>query len=163
MPIDWPTSPAVNDNYSFGGLTWRFDGNGWRLINGPSTPGLTRNTSSATINLANGATGTTTITLPRSGILFSVQTDKAAQVLLYSSAAAATADAGRAWATTFPVWGTGVITQLTLAAAGTQQLDPTASLVNRESTPSTTYTIRVTNNGTTGDVVVTMGYTTLEP
>ena len=41
MPIDWPTSPATNDTYSFGGLTWRFDGTGWRLINGPSNPGVT--------------------------------------------------------------------------------------------------------------------------
>ena len=122
-----------------------------------------RSTSQATINLSNGATGTTTITLPRGGILTLIGSDKAALVILYSTAAAATADAGRAWATVAPTAGSGVIAQATLAAAGTQALDPAPAMVNREGTPSTTYTIRVTNNGTTGDVVITLGYVKLEP
>jgi hypothetical protein len=163
VPIDWPTSPAANDTYSYAGLTWRFDGNGWRLINGPTGSGIARSSASATINLNNGATNTTTITLPKTCILVSIQTDKAALVVLYSSSAAATADASRAWATTAPTAGSGVIAQVTLAAAGTQQLDPPPSAANREGTPSTTYTIRVTNNGTSGNVVVTLGYVTLEP
>jgi hypothetical protein len=163
VPIDWPTSPATNDTYSFGGLTWRFDGSGWRLIGGPSSSVISRSTASATINLSNGATSTTTITLPKTCILVSIQADKAALVILYSSAAAATADAGRTWATTAPTAGSGVIAQVTLAAAGTQQLEKAPSAANRESTPSNTYTIRVTNNGTSGDVVVTLGYVTLEP
>jgi hypothetical protein len=123
---------------------------------------ITRSSANVTINLTSGTTGTTTITIPKTCLLFSIQTDKAALVVVYSSAASATADAGRAWATIAPTAGTGVIAQVNLAAAGTQQLDPVPSAANRESTPSTSYTIRVTNNGTSGDVVVTLGYVTLE-
>jgi hypothetical protein len=124
---------------------------------------VTRSSASATINLSNGTSGTTIITLPKTCIVNSIQADKAALVILYSSASAATADAGRTWATVAPTAGAGVIAQVTLAAAGTQKLDPSASAVNQESSPSTSYTIRVRNDGTTGNVVIAIAYVILQP
>jgi hypothetical protein len=56
----------------------------------------------------------------------------------------------------------GVVAQVTLGSAGTQQLDPVPTVINRETVPSATYTIRVTNNGASGNVTVTMGYVGLE-
>jgi hypothetical protein len=82
VPIDWPTSPATNDTYSFGGLTWRFDGSGWRLINGPTTAGIstvkdegTTLTARSILNFTgagvtatdNSGTGATDITIPGGG------------------------------------------------------------------------------------------------
>ena len=121
-----------------------------------------RDSSSQTINLINGANGTTTITLPRSCFISSIESDKAATIILYSTSAAAAADNARAWATVPPAAGSGVIAQVTLAAAGTQALDPSPPAINKEGTPSNTYTIRVVNNGTSGNVVVTIAYLKLE-
>ena len=38
MPINFPTSPALNDTYTFANKQWRFDGGGWVF---QGTPGLT--------------------------------------------------------------------------------------------------------------------------
>lgn len=38
MPtINFPLSPALNDEYSFQGKTWRYDGSSWLLISTPLT------------------------------------------------------------------------------------------------------------------------------
>jgi hypothetical protein len=121
-----------------------------------------RTTASSSITLSNGAAGTGTITLSKSALLFSIESNKAALIIIYSSAAAASADNSRTWATTPPTPGSGVIAQVTLTGAGVIQLDPVASAVNRESTPSNDYTYRVVNNDTTGAVNLIMGYTGLE-
>ena len=34
MPLDFPANPSVNDTYSFGGKTWRWNGSGWQLSTG---------------------------------------------------------------------------------------------------------------------------------
>ena len=34
MPLDFPANPSVNDTYSFGGKTWRWNGSGWQLNTG---------------------------------------------------------------------------------------------------------------------------------
>jgi hypothetical protein len=123
--------------------------------------GGTRNTASALINLNSGASGTVTIVLAKSCLVYSIQSDKAARVVLYSSAAMAAADATR-----LPdvpaVAGFGVIGEAILAVPGVQQLDPVDIAINRETVPSSTYTIRVTNNGASGDVNVTIAFLTLE-
>ena len=31
MPLDFPSNPQLNDTYSFGGKTWRWNGNAWQL------------------------------------------------------------------------------------------------------------------------------------
>lgn len=35
MPLDFPTSPAVNDTYTFSGKTWKWNGEGWALVTNP--------------------------------------------------------------------------------------------------------------------------------
>ena len=62
--LDFPTSPALNDTYSFGGKTWVWNGQGWQLQNqgaingiiiGNSTPAAgTFTTLSATANVTGG-------------------------------------------------------------------------------------------------------------
>lgn len=37
MPISFPTSPATNDEYTFGSTTWIFNGVGWEVL--PATTG----------------------------------------------------------------------------------------------------------------------------
>lgn len=32
--LDFPASPALNQTYSFGGRTWRWNGTGWQLVSG---------------------------------------------------------------------------------------------------------------------------------
>lgn len=32
MPLDFPDSPATNATYTFGGVTWKYDGAKWRLL-----------------------------------------------------------------------------------------------------------------------------------
>jgi hypothetical protein len=123
--------------------------------------GGTRNTASALINLNSGASGTVTIVLAKSCLVYSIQSDKAARVVLYSSAAMAAADATRLLDVP-AVAGFGVVGEVILAAPGVQQLDPVDIAINRETVPSSTYTIRVTNNGASGDVNVTIAFLTLE-
>jgi hypothetical protein len=42
MPLDFPSSPLLNDLYTFGGKTWKWDGAGWKSYNigltGPQGP-----------------------------------------------------------------------------------------------------------------------------
>ena len=42
MPLDFPSSPSLNDLYTFGGKTWKWDGAGWKSYNigltGPQGP-----------------------------------------------------------------------------------------------------------------------------
>jgi hypothetical protein len=33
MPLDFPTSPVLNELYTFGGKTWKWDGAGWVSYN----------------------------------------------------------------------------------------------------------------------------------
>lgn len=40
MPLDLPDSPATNATYTFGGVTWKYDGAKWRLLAGSSVPPL---------------------------------------------------------------------------------------------------------------------------
>lgn len=52
MPLDFPTSPAVNEQYTFGGRTWIWNGSAWDSYN----PGIT-----AYVSAVNGFTGGITL------------------------------------------------------------------------------------------------------
>jgi len=39
MPLDFPTSPATNQLYTFGGRTWKYNGDAWDLVPTASTAG----------------------------------------------------------------------------------------------------------------------------
>jgi hypothetical protein len=32
MPLSFPPSPAIDDEYAFGGLSWVFNGTGWARV-----------------------------------------------------------------------------------------------------------------------------------
>ena len=38
MPLDFPNSPSTNRTYSSDGVTWRWDGEKWRLVGGTTQP-----------------------------------------------------------------------------------------------------------------------------
>lgn len=50
MALSFPTNPSLNDEYSYGGMKWIFDGSQWMSVGWPSTPP--------------GATGATGVTGP---------------------------------------------------------------------------------------------------
>ncbi len=55
--INFPSSPSLNDTYSFLGNTWRYDGVGWILESTPSSTklNLSFNTANSASSYANGA------------------------------------------------------------------------------------------------------------
>jgi hypothetical protein len=58
MPLDFPTSPVLNELYTFGGKTWKWDGAGWVSYN-VGLIGPTGATGSQGIQGPTGATGAT--------------------------------------------------------------------------------------------------------
>lgn len=57
MPLDFPTSPALNQTYSFNGKTWLWNGSGWAL----QSAGIATYASSTTpANIGTAAVGTST-------------------------------------------------------------------------------------------------------
>lgn len=120
----------------------------------PSRATATATTSS----LAAGASdSSTTITLAKGYVLYSIQTSRPARVRLYETAAAQTADASRAVGVD-PVSTAGVVLDYVTPAGGTAySLSPQVMGTNLESTPSTSISMTVTNNDTTtGTVTVTL-------
>ena len=59
MPLDFPTSPVLNELYTFGGKTWKWDGAGWVSYNVGliSTTGATGATGPTGANGVDGPTG----------------------------------------------------------------------------------------------------------
>ena len=37
MALNFPISPSVNDLYTYGGKTWKYNGTGWQLLESTST------------------------------------------------------------------------------------------------------------------------------
>lgn len=74
MPLDFPLSPAINDTYSLGDYTWKWDGNGWANIEtttvatGPTGPTGATGVVMASDPLAyNSATKTISLKIKGSG------------------------------------------------------------------------------------------------
>ena len=61
MPLNFPTSPAVNEQYTFAGRTWVWNGSAWDSYN----PGIT-----GYVSAVNGLTGILSL-LPSTGISIS--------------------------------------------------------------------------------------------
>lgn len=130
---------------------------------GGSTPA--RATATATTSsLAPLATdGTTTITLSKGYVLYSIMTSRKARVELYGTAAALTADSARPVGTA-PAIGTNLVLDFVTAAAATvYPLSPRVVGSNDETVPSTTISMAVTNeDSTTGTIVVTLVWLKVE-
>jgi hypothetical protein len=157
MPADWPTSPALNDTYVFAGITYRWNGSGWVVVATPGVAAPSRLAVARTVTVAAAATATDTIALAKTFQPISIGTDGAAWVRLYSSAAASAADSSRL-ATQDPAAGAGIILEVTTTGAQVIGLTPTAPGSSTESTPGTSFPIRVTNNGGGSSITVTITY-----
>jgi hypothetical protein len=59
MPIDFPNSPSVNDEFTSGSTTWRWDGTVWKVIRDFAPTGATGATGLTGSTGATGPTGPT--------------------------------------------------------------------------------------------------------
>jgi len=86
MPIDFPNSPTLNDVYTVGNNSWKWDATSWNLVRsiGPSGPiGLTGPTG------ATGPSGPTGATGPSGAAsVYSINTQTASYTAVYSDSSA---------------------------------------------------------------------------
>lgn len=113
--------------------------------------------ASTTVAVASSATATDSLTMSSTCALISIQTDKAAWVRVYESAADSAADSGRL-RTEDPDVNSGVIAEVITTGAQTINLNPLALASNQESPATAVFPIRVTNDAGTADVAVTVQY-----
>lgn len=120
---------------------------------------LPRATASyTTASLANAASETGTITLAKTYRLLRITTDRAARVRLYTTAAKRTADAARAIGVD-PTGDHGVVLDyVTTASVLAADLSPVPGGANLETSPSSSISLAITNQGTTGTVTVTFTF-----
>ena len=118
--------------------------------------------NTATASIADGASANIEITAAKTYALQKIQTDAAAWVTLYVSAAARTADASRN-ETTDPLPGAGVIAEVITSDGAIQNITPGTLGWNDESTPTTDAYLKVVNkSGTTRAITVTLHFVALE-
>lgn len=138
-----------------------------RAVNAAGPGTAAQNASSITVNPPNsitvafsanaGATVTGTVSLPRLGELYRATCSRAGWFRLYSSTAAAASDASRP-RTTQVGTAAGINADVIWPAAQTFNLWPIYDICNTETPASNTYQWRFTNDGATGDVVITLVY-----
>ena len=118
--------------------------------------------NTATASIADGASANIEITAAKTYALQKIQTDAAAWVTLYVSAAARTADASRN-ETTDPLPGAGVIAEVITSDGAIQNITPGTLGWNDESTPTTDAYLKVVNkSGSTQAITVTLHFVALE-
>lgn len=120
----------------------------------------------ATSSLSSGATDSTKDLAigGKTAVLLQIQTDFAAWVVLYASAAARAADVGRL-STTDPTPASGVLAEFITTPSGLIiNCSPNPILASEESSPNTFVPIRVTNlAGTTQPINVTISTLPIQP
>lgn len=121
--------------------------------------GGVRAATSETINLAEGATGETTITLGKTCIIQSITISQAGTVVIYNSVAARANDSNRAF-NIAPTNEAGIIAQITASAPAVLTRSVPAS--NAEIPITAIYPVKIKNNGPAGNVTITVGYINLE-
>ena len=137
-----------------------YTGSGW-VNSAVSVTGLQgRVTNSATVALANGAVGNSSINTGNTYALLKVETSHAAWVTLYSSTTARTNDSARA-RTTDPTPGSGVLAEVITTGAQSQWITP-AVVGFSETQNNTTYIKIVNDSGSTVNLQVTLTYVKLE-
>ena len=147
-------------------LSWNGTDYAWVAdqTGGGGGSGLQSRTSAnaATASIANGASANIQITAAKTYALQKIQTDAAAWVTLYVSAAARTADASRN-ETTDPLPGAGVIAEVITSDGAIQNITPGTLGWNDESTPTTDAYLKVVNkSGSTQAITVTLHFVALE-
>jgi hypothetical protein len=129
-------------------------------LSGTPAP-VARGSAQVSLSINNGATAGGAITLPRSCLLLALELNRAGWARIYSNAAARTADAARQRIDA-PVEGAGVIADPVFLTASVIQCDPVPIAANREAPATTSYPVRITNDGATGTVTLTCTYLNLE-
>ena len=118
--------------------------------------------SGTTASLNNLASGDLDLTMASTYVLYQIQTDRAAWVRVYTTAAARTADAGRA-ITQDPAPGSGVLAEVVTTGAATQVLTPGTIGWNGDGTPANTVYVAIQNrSGGASTVQVTTTFLALE-
>ena len=147
------TSPTNNEVLTYTGSGW--------VNSAVSVTGLQgRTTNSATVALANGAVGNSSINTGNTYALLKIETSHAAWVTLYSSTTARTNDSARA-RTTDPTPGSGVLAEVITTGAQSQWITP-AVVGFSETQNNTTYIKIVNDSGSTVNLQVTLTYVKLE-
>ena len=148
-PTSNGTSGQVLTSDGTGNVTW-------------STPGglQSRTTAQVTQSIANSAAANVSITTPKTYVLYSIQTNVAAWVTLYTDTTSRTNDSSRS-ETTDPTPGSGVLAEVITTGAATQLITPGAICFNSAAT-GTTYAKIVNKSGSTTNVTVTLTYLQLE-
>ena len=158
---------ATTINFVGAGVTVTGDGSSTKTVTipgGGGGSGLQARTSAnaATASIADGASAEIQITAAKTYALQKIQTDAAAWVTLYVSAAARTADASRN-ETTDPLPGAGVIAEVITSDGAIQNITPGTLGWNDESTPTTDAYLKVVNkSGSTQAITVTLHFVALE-
>ena len=153
MPINFPNSPSVNQTYTFGGRTWKWNGVGWQVFNATLLPEIGTNTVAQTFTLAAGATTLLSYELSPLVQIYNVDvtaTNSSAKawIRVYLNSTGAAADANRSISDD-PLNTSGVVTEIiTAISPQSVNLAPIATAVNGESPRSSAYPVRVTNTST---------------
>jgi hypothetical protein len=124
---------------------------------------LSRTTKTVTsTSLANGGSGTYTITGFKGYMLYSIQTTAAAWVTIYTSIAARTLDSSRGQ-NTDPTPGSGIIAEAITTGSQIVKLTPGTIGYSDETSPSTDIPIKITNlSGGSTTITVTLTLVCLE-
>jgi len=163
MAIDFPSSPSLNQTYTYQGRSWLWNGTAWQSYSAATAPEVGTNTVSQTVSLNPQATTVVNFTMHPMVQIYSMTSSVSAWVRVYQSSAASTADASRL-VTVDPLAGAGVVAEiLTTTANQTITLNPVASSVNAESPRTSVYPVRITNNDVSAtSVTVTINYVYLQ-
>ena len=124
----------------------------------------TRNTETLTIgSIASGVTTVGIVTLPKTGVMISINPvgDASGWFRLYTRSDLADADASRA-RTQDPDSGSGVILETITSGVSTVYLSPQTIFANAEDTPINNYDYRFTKDGSAGITTFTFKYLSLE-
>lgn len=131
---------------------------------GDAGPGYSRNDILiATGSLAPGAWERSSITMMLRGDLLIVSANKAARLILYSTAAAQAADIGRSLGTPVPL-GQGILAEFSWSTPYSISVSPIARIANKDVPPLETIYYSIMNRSvTTGAITITQRVDKLPP
>jgi len=156
------SAPADGDVITFDGTL-----NQWKATapSGGGGGGASRSSIvTTTSSLADQASEDVVFTAAgKSGMFLTVETDRAARVVFYTSTAARTADAGRS-SNIQPTSGSGVLLEVITAGLGTVVVSPSVNYFNIDSVVSSDMVAKIENrSGSSSTVEVTLQVLSLEP
>jgi hypothetical protein len=156
MPIDFPNSPAVGEEYTTNGVRRIYDGEKWNIA--ATDPGNRVRTTRTitTASLADDATENSTAVFAAGYRLLQITTDRACRVRLYTTSAKRTADAARVVGTD-PTGDHGLVFEFVATGAVTDY-DLTPTVDGSCPTGTDVYYAIENNHGSASTVAVTLSY-----